>query len=127
MMRIYIVLKRGEKVEMNNPLIPILKRPLLLIGVGIGTYLVVNYFFGLLVGFIINTALFIGIIFYIRKTQNAGSRLFGFDDNNKNSNSNDRYDIDTNTKLKYICISCGAEVKGSKCKKCGSKMKKPIF
>ena len=112
---------------MNNPLIPILKRPLLLIGVGIGTYLVVNYFFGLLVGFIINTALFIGIIFYVRKRQNAGSRLFGFDDNNKNSNSNDRYDIDTNTKLKYICISCGAEVKGSKCKKCGSKMKKPIF
>jgi hypothetical protein len=112
---------------MNNPLIPLLKRPLLLIGVGIGIYLVVSYFFGLLVGFIVNTALFIGIIFYIRKKQTAGLRLFGFDDNNNNSNSNDRYDIDTNTKLKYICISCRAEVKGSKCKKCGSKIKKPIF
>jgi hypothetical protein len=106
---------------MNNPFSPSLKRPLLLIGAGLGIYLVVSYFFGVLVGFIVNTALFIGIIFYIRKKQTAGLRSFGFDNNNYNSNSNNGYDIDTNTKLKYGCISCGAEVK------CGSKMKKPIF
>ena len=109
---------------MNNPLIPLLKRLLLLIGVGIGIYLVLSYFFGLLVSFIVNTALFIGIIFYIRKKQTAGLRLFGFDDNN-NNNSNDQYGIDKKAKLKFSCISCDAEVKGSKCKKCGSKMKKP--
>jgi hypothetical protein len=115
---------------MNNPLSPSSKRPLLLIGAGIGIYLVVSYLFGVLVGFIVNTALFIGIIFYIRKKQTAGLRLFGFDDNNNNnnnSNSNDQYGIDKNTKLKFSCISCDAEVKGSKCKKCGSKMKKPKF
>jgi hypothetical protein len=122
-----LFLNEEKKYNMNNPLIPLLKRLLLLIGVGIGIYLVLSYFFGLLVSFIVNTALFIGIIFYIRKKQTAGLRLFGFDDNNNNSNSNDRYDIDTNTKLKYICISCRAEVKGSECKKCGSKIKKPIF
>lgn len=110
---------------MNNPFSPSLKRPLLLIGAGIGIYLVVSYFFGVLIGFIINTALFIGIMFYIRKKQTAGLRSFGFENNN--SNSNNGYDIETNAKLKYGCISCGAEVKGSKCKKCGSKMKKPIF
>jgi hypothetical protein len=109
---------------MNNPLNPSSKQPLILIGVGIGIYLVVSYILGVLVGFIVNTALFIGIIFYIRKKQTAGSRLFGFDDNN-NNNSNDQYGIDKKSKLKFSCISCNAEVKGSKCKKCGSKMKKP--
>jgi len=111
---------------MNNSLGPSLKRPALLIGAGVGIYLVVSYFFGILVGFIVNTAIFIGIIFYIRKKQTAGLRSFGFDTNN-NGNPNNGYGIDTNAKLKYRCISCGAEVKGSKCKKCGSKMKKPIF
>lgn len=108
---------------MNNPLSPSSKRPLILIGVGIGIYLVVSYILGVLVGFIVNTALFIGIIFYIRKKQTAGSRLFGFDDNN-NNHSNDQYGIDKKSKLKFSCISCNAEVKGSECKKCGSKMKK---
>jgi hypothetical protein len=114
---------------MNNPLSPLSKRPLVLIGAGIGIYLVVSYFLGVLVGFIVNTALFIGIILYIRKKQTAGLRLFGFDDNNNNNNSNSNYQygIDKNAKLKFSCISCDAEVKGSKCKKCGSKMKKPIF
>jgi hypothetical protein len=111
---------------MNNPLSPSSKRPLILIGAGIGIYLVVSYFLGVLVGFIVNTALFIGIILYIRKKQTAGLRLFGFYDSN-NSNSNDQYDMDKNAKLKYSCISCNAEVRGSKCKKCGSKMKKPIL
>ena len=111
---------------MNNPLSSLSKRPLILIGAGIGIYLVVSHFLGVLVGFIVNTALFIGIILYIRKKQTAGLRLFGFNDNNK-SKSNDQYGIDKNRKLKFSCISCDAEVKGSKCKKCGSKMKKPIF
>jgi hypothetical protein len=81
---------------------------------------------GVLVGFIVNTALFIGIILYIRKKQTAGLRLFGFDDNN-NSNSNDQYGIDKNVRLKFKCISCDVKVKGSKCKKCGSKMKNRIL
>jgi hypothetical protein len=110
---------------MNNPLRSSSKRTLIFIGTGIGVYLVVSYFLGVLVGFIVNTALFIGIILYIRKKQTAGLRLFGFDDNN-NSNSNDQYGIDKNVRLKFRCISCD-EVKGSKCKKCGSKMKKPIL
>ena len=35
---------------------------------------------------------------------------------------------DNSTKMRYICISCGSEMKGIvECNKCGSKMKKPIF
>jgi DNA-directed RNA polymerase subunit RPC12/RpoP len=30
-------------------------------------------------------------------------------------------------KIKYVCLSCGSEVKGTKCGKCGSNMKKPQF
>jgi hypothetical protein len=57
---------------------------------------------GVLVGFIVNTALFIQIILYIRKKQTAGLRLFGFDDNNNNnSNSNEQYSIDKNVRLKF--------------------------
>ena len=59
---------------MNNPLRSSSKRPPILIGTGIGIYLVVSYFLGVLVGFIVNTALFIGIILYIRKKQTAGIR-----------------------------------------------------
>jgi hypothetical protein len=115
---------------MDNTLKPVLKRQLLFIGASLGIYLVVSYFFGFFVAFIVNTALFIGIILYIRKRQNDALRPFGFGDSsntNTSSSSSSRYPTESSTKLKYSCLSCGAEVKGSKCKKCGSKMKKPVF
>jgi hypothetical protein len=116
---------------MDNTLKPVLKRQLLFIGASLGIYLVVSYFFGFFVAFIVNTALFIGIILYIRKRQNDALRPFGFGDssntNTSSSSSSSRYPTESSTKLKYSCLSCGAEVKGSKCKKCGSKMKKPVF
>jgi hypothetical protein len=115
---------------MDNTLKPVLKRQLLFIGASLGIYLVVSYFFGFFVAFIVNTALFIGIILYIRKRQNDALRSFGFGDTSSNTNtssSSRRYPTESSTKLKYSCLSCGAEVKGSKCKKCGSKMKKPVF
>ena len=59
---------------MNNPLRSSSKRPPILTGTGIDIYLVVSYFLGVLVAFIVNTALFIGIILYIRKKQTAGIR-----------------------------------------------------
>jgi hypothetical protein len=96
----------------------------LFIGASLGIYLLLTYFFGFLVGFIVNTALFIGIILYIRKRQTDALRSFGFSDNNTTSS---QYPIQASTKLKYSCLSCGTEVKGSKCKKCGSKMKKVVF
>jgi hypothetical protein len=118
---------------MDNTLKPVLKRQLLFIGASLGIYLVVSYFFGFFVAFIVNTALFIGIILYIRKRQNDALRPFGFGDSSNtntsssSSSSSSRYPTESSTKLKYSCLSCGAEVKGSKCKRCGSKMKKPVF
>ena len=113
---------------MDNTLKPVLKRQVLFIGASLGIYLVISYFFGFLVAFIVNTALFIGIILYIRKRQTDALRSFGFgDSSNTNTSSSSRYPTESSTKLKYSCLSCGAEVKGSKCKRCGSKMKKPVF
>jgi hypothetical protein len=114
---------------MDNTLKPVLKRQVLFIGASLGIYLVISYFFGFLVAFIVNTALFIGIILYIRKRQTDALRSFGFGDssNTNTSSSSSRYPTESSTKLKYSCLSCGAEVKGSSCRKCGSKMKKPVF
>jgi rRNA maturation endonuclease Nob1 len=49
-------------------------------------------------------------------------RTFGFSDERVGGGY-----TNSGIKLKYICLSCNAEFNGSKCRKCGSKMKKPIF
>jgi hypothetical protein len=112
----------SEKTILDNNLKPIIKRQLLLMGASIGTYLLVSYFFGFLVGFVVNTAMFLGFMFYIRRRQLTALRSFGFSD--------DRVGIrytNQERKLRYGCISCGSEVNGLECSSCGSKMKKPLF
>jgi hypothetical protein len=102
---------------MDNNLKPIIKRQLLLMAASIGTYLLVSYFFGFLVGFLANTVMFLGIMFYIRRRPDHRTmRDFG----------GIRYS-NRESKLRYGCISCGSEVKGQVCGSCGSKMKKPLF
>jgi hypothetical protein len=113
-----IIDDRSERT-MDESLKPLIKRQLLLMGVGLGIYFVVTYFFGFMAGFIANIAVLLAIIFFIRRKQPNALRMFGF--SNKSTYSN--HEI----KLKYSCLSCGAEVKGLECDKCGSKMKKPIF
>jgi rRNA maturation endonuclease Nob1 len=49
-------------------------------------------------------------------------RTFGFSDERVGGGY-----TNSSVKLKYICLSCNSEFNGSKCHKCGSRMKKPIF
>jgi hypothetical protein len=104
---------------MDGSLKPVIRRQLLFMGMSLGIYLVVTYFFGFLAGFIANTAVLVAVMFLIRKKRPNALRLFGFSNESTYSNQEIR--------LKYSCLSCGAEVKGLECDKCGSKMKKPRF
>jgi hypothetical protein len=105
---------------MDSTLRPVLKRQLLLMGAALGVGLLVTHLTGnLLIGLGVNIAIMIGVIFYIRRKQLGALRSLGF-----GSDAASGYG---NTKLKYICLSCGAEVKGARCGSCGSSMKKPLF
>jgi hypothetical protein len=104
---------------MDGTLRPVLKRQLLLIGASLGVGLLVTYLTGsLLIGLGVNIAIMLGLIFYIRRKQLGALRALGFGNETAGYGS---------TKLKYVCLSCGAEVKGARCGSCGSNMKKPLF
>jgi hypothetical protein len=110
---------------MENNFKMITKRQVLFVGANIGVYLIVNHLFGFFVGFIVNTAIFLAILLYIRKRQlNA---LGSFESSDKTVVAGTRYSSNQEMKLRYGCISCSSEVKGSECTNCGSKMKKPLF
>ena len=75
----------GENSIMDESLKPLIKRQLLLMGVSLGIYFVVTYFFGFMAGFIANIAVLLAIIFFIRRKQPNALRMFGF--SNKNTYS----------------------------------------
>jgi hypothetical protein len=104
---------------MDSTLRPVLKRQLLVIGASLGAGLVFTYFFGFFIGLAVNIAVMVGMIFFIRRKQLGALRSFGF--------GNEAAGGYGSTKLKYVCLSCGAEVKGARCGGCGSNMKKPLF
>ena len=111
---------------MNNTLKPIIKRQLLFIGGSLAVCFVVSYVFGYFVGIILNMVIFVGILFYIRRKQIMEQRSLGSDGKAYSTGLN--WFSDNSTKMRYICISCGSEMKGIvECNKCGSKMKKFIF
>lgn len=106
---------------MDNSLKPVLKRQAIFIGASLGAGLVLTYFFGFLVGLTANIAIFMAAIFFIRWRQQKALKSLGF-----GSQSVGRgYEV-PGVKLKYVCLSCGAEVKGDRCS-CGSRMRKPLF
>jgi hypothetical protein len=107
---------------MDSTLRPVLKRQLLVIGASFGAGLVFTYFFGFFIGLMVNIAVMIGVVFYIRRRQLSALRSLGFGDGIGGGGYGD-----TGIKLKYVCLSCGAEVKGARCGRCGSNMKKPLF
>lgn len=107
---------------MDSTLKPVLKRQILFIGASLGTGLLVSYFFGFLIGLAANIAVLLGIMFYVRRKQLRAMKSFGFGDEIAGgAYSGGRM------KLKYVCLSCGEEVKGTRCGNCGSNMKKPLF
>ncbi|MEM3095082.1 MAG: hypothetical protein QXX64_05535 [Nitrososphaera sp.] len=110
---------------MDSTLRPVLKRQLLVIGASLGAGLVFAYFFGFLIGLAVNIAVMIGIIFYIRRKQLGALRSLGF--GNETAGGGYGGGGGFGDKLKYVCLSCGAEVKGARCGRCGSNMKKPLF
>jgi len=107
---------------MNGNLKPDWAKQLLFIGGSLGLSLLFTYFFGFFVGFVLNLLLIVGIIFYIRSRQSKALKSFGFSDERIGGGF-----LSGRTELKYSCLSCGSEVKGARCKKCGSNMKKPLF
>ena len=102
----------------DGSLNPVLKQMLLFMGSNIAISFVIVYFFDFIVGIIVNIAIFIGAIFYIRRKKMYGSGSTGF-----KGKSFARGEI----KLTYVCLSCGRKVTGKVCSKCGSKMRKPLF
>ncbi len=103
----------------DSTLKPVLKRQMLLIGASLGAGLFVTWLTGnVLLGLGVNIAIMLGLIFYIRRKQLGALRTLGFGDSAGGYGG---------TKLKYVCLSCGAEVKGARCGSCGSNMKKPLF
>jgi hypothetical protein len=107
---------------MDSTLRPVLKRQLLLIGASLGAGLFFTYLFGFFIGLAVNMAVFVGIMFYIRRKQLKALKSLGF----SNEAIGGGY-ANAGVRLKYLCLSCGVEVKGAKCGNCGSKMKKPLF
>lgn len=107
---------------MDGSLRPVLKRQIMFLAASLGVGLVLTYFFGFLVGMIANIAIFVAAIFFIRYRQTRALGSFGF-----GSGTAGRGHMSEGVKLKYVCLSCGAEVKGTRCSSCGSNMKKPLF
>lgn len=106
---------------MDGTLKPVLKRQVIFVGASLGAGLLLTYFFGFLVGMTANVAIFVVAIFFIRYRQQKALRSLGL-----GSQTVGRGYEQNGVRLKYICLSCGAEVTGDRCS-CGSKMRKPLF
>jgi hypothetical protein len=106
---------------MDSSLKPVLKRQAIFIGASLGVGLVLTYYFGFLVGLTANIAIFMAAIFFIRWRQQKALKSLGLG----SQTAGRGYEVQ-GVKLKYVCLSCGAEVKGDRCS-CGSRMRKPLF
>lgn len=106
---------------MDSSLKPVLKRQVIFVGASLGTGLLLTYFFGFLVGITANIAIFVAAIFFIRWRRMKALRSLGF-----SSQTAGRGHEREGVKIKYACLSCGAEVRGNRCS-CGSMMRKPLF
>ncbi|MGH9992001.1 MAG: hypothetical protein ACREAZ_05060 [Nitrososphaera sp.] len=109
-------------IMMDGTLKPVLKRQLLFVGASLGTGLVFSYFFGFLVGLAANIAVLLGLMFYIRRRQLGALRSLGLGSETAGAGY-----AGHGVKIKYVCLACGQEVKGTRCGRCGSNMKKPLF
>lgn len=86
--------------------------------------LILTYYFGFIVGLSINIIVLIGLVFYIRRSQNKALQNLGLSDEKVGG----RYSSpEPRVSLRYVCLSCGSRVKGSRCTACGSQAKKATF
>jgi hypothetical protein len=97
---------------------------LLYLGGSIGLSLLLTYLFGPLLGLSLFISAYIGIIVYMGRRGSMGR------DDSKTRIDKGRYAKDnsnSNTKITYICLTCGRKVAGRTCRKRGSHMKKAVF
>jgi ribosomal protein L40E len=86
--------------------------------------LVLTYYFGFIAGLSLNIIVLIGLVFYIRRSQQKALRNLGFSDEKAGGSF---APAESRISLKYVCMSCGSRVKGAKCATCGSQAKRATF
>jgi hypothetical protein len=99
----------------------LLQRWLLVVVPIIGASMLATYFLGFVIGFISNMFMFLVVILYIQRKK---WKEFGFNDKQEGYYGGRSSD---DTKLSYLCLSCGGKVDGRTCIKCGSQMKKGVY
>jgi hypothetical protein len=106
----------------------VLRHQLMFIGCSIGLSFIFTFMFGFLVCSIINTVLFIAIVFYIRRQRLKALGKFGSGEETTWRGTEPQIGGRAKgLKLKYLCLVCGLEVSSRTCKSCGSQMKKPVL
>jgi hypothetical protein len=86
--------------------------------------LILTYYFGFIAGLSLNIVVLVGLVFYIRRNQTKALRDLGLSDARAGGGfSTPKSSIS----LKYVCMTCGSRVKGSRCASCGSQARKAIF
>ena len=86
--------------------------------------LVLTYYFGFIAGLSLNIIVLVGLVFYMRRSQQNALRNLGFSDEKAGGRI---APTESKISLKYVCMSCGSRVKGAKCASCGSQAKRATF
>ena len=110
---------------MNSIIKPIVKRQLLIMGLGVALSFLVAYFFGFSIGFIASSLSFAIVILYTgRMDKNFHkSNLVNY----RRAVNFSKYNAYETRRPRYVCLSCGASTKDAQCSECGSKIRKPLF
>jgi hypothetical protein len=87
--------------------------------------LVLTYYFGFIAGLSLNIIVLVGLVFYIRRSQQKALRNLGFSD--EKAGEGRFAPTEPKISLKFVCMSCGSRVKGAKCATCGSRARRAIF
>jgi len=104
--------------------IKLVRRGLLFAVSIMGASILVTYFLGFGIGFMVNVFLFMGVILYVRRKESNQLDLANYRRENYSSNGND---AGLGTSLGYICLACGSNVREKTCSECGSNMKRAVF
>jgi hypothetical protein len=90
----------------------------------VGASILVTYFLGFGIGFMVNVFLFMGVILYVRRKESNRLDLADYRRDNYSSNGSE---AGLRTSLSYVCLACGSNVRVKTCSECGSNMKKAVF
>jgi hypothetical protein len=105
--------------------IKLVRRGLLFAVAIMGASIVVTYFLGFGVGFMVNVFLFTGVILYVRRKES--NQFDPAEYRRDNYGSGKGSGAGSRTKLSYSCLVCGSNVREKTCNECGSNMKKAVF